>query len=344
MFKKGLSKTKITTLAVALCLIYMGMREQGTLASASGQPTYLWPVPGSSKIIKEYSDTYDGIDIVSNGKELQVIATRDGVVENAKSTDCQHINNYPEYCCNNGLGNYVKIKHKDGTYSLYSHLKYDSVTVREGDSVKAGQVIGTMGASGRTDQICLHFSVCYSASKTINTNPTVLKYAYSKPESEESEKSEKWIIRAKNGVNFRSGAGTSFQAIGKLENGTLVEIEETVDIEGSQWGKTTYEGSTGWFSMAYAEQFDSSEEESVEYSDDAIDEIVIRCQLFFDPNGGECEYSSYMYTKGSKVGELPKPTRSGYTFVGWYTSKNEGNAINSQDILSEDVTAYAHWK
>ena len=179
MFKKGFSKTKFTALAVALCAVAMSMQD-GTLASANnGQPTYLWPVPNSSNIAKEYSDTYDGIDIVSSGKEYEVIATREGTVEVSKSTDCVHENNYLEYCCNNGLGNYIKIRHKDGTYASYSHLKYGSVTVSEGDTVEAGQVIGVMGSSGRTKEVCLHFSVGYSATKTINTNPTELKYTYS---------------------------------------------------------------------------------------------------------------------------------------------------------------------
>lgn len=339
---KGLSKVKITALAVALGVIFMGMREEGTLASANGQPTYLWPVPESSQISREYSESNDGIDIVSYGKEYDVIATRDGTVEVARSTDCQHINNSLEYCCNNGLGNYVKIKHNDGTYASYSHLKYDSVTVSEGEKVEAGQVIGKMGVSGRTDQVSLHFSVAYSPTKTINTNPKVLRYTYTSHDTKQ-ENDEKWMINAKTGVNFRSGAGTSFQKIGRLENGTVVEVEETVDIEGSQWGKTTYDGLTGWFSMEYAQSYDSTQEESEE-SDDIYSNIGASCQLIFEPNGGECEYSSYMYTVGSNVGELPEPTRSGYIFVGWYTEKNEGQAINSQDIISEDVTAYAHWK
>ena len=338
---KGLSKVKITALAVALGVIFMGMREEGTLASANGQTTYLWPVPESTQILKEYSEANDGIDIASYGKELDVIATRDGTVEVARSTDCKHTNNSLEYCCNNGLGNYVKIKHRDGTYASYSHLKYDSVTVSEGETVEAGQVIGKMGASGRTDQVSLHFSVAYSPTKTINTNPKTLRYTYTSHETEQ-ENDEKWMIVAKSGVNFRSGAGTSFQIIGRLENATVVTIEETVEIEGSQWGKTTYDGLTGWFSMEYAQSYEGSQDENEESKE--RDDMGVRCQLLLEPNGGECEYSSYMYTIGSKVGELPTPTRSGYTFVGWYTEKNEGQAINSQDIINEDVTAYAHWK
>lgn len=338
---KGLSKVKITALAVALGVIFMGMREEGTLASANGQTTYLWPVPESTQILKEYSEANDGIDIVSYGKEFDVIATRDGIVEVARSKDCEHINNSLEYCCNNGLGNYVKIKHKDGTYASYSHLKYDSVTVSEGETVEAGQVIGKMGASGRTDQVSLHFSVAYSPTKTINTNPKTLRYTYTSHETEQ-ENDEKWMIVAKSGVNFRSGAGTSFQIIGRLEKATVVTIEETVEIEGSQWGKTTYDGLTGWFSMEYAQPYEGSQDENEESKE--RDDMGVRCQLLLEPNGGECEYSCYMYTIGSKVGELPTPTRSGYTFVGWYTEKNEGQAINSQDIINEDVTAYAHWK
>lgn len=338
---KGLSKVKITALAVALGVIFMGMREEGTLASANGQTTYLWPVPESTQILKEYSEANDGIDIVSYGKEFDVIATRDGIVEVARSKDCKHINNSLEYCCNNGLGNYVKIKHKDGTYASYSHLKYDSVTVSEGETVEAGQVIGKMGASGRTDQVSLHFSVAYSPTKTINTNPKTLRYTYTSHETEQ-ENNKKWMIVAKSGVNFRSGAGTSFQIIGRLENATVVTIEKTVEIEGSQWGKTTYDGLTGWFSMTYAQPYDVSQDEDEESKE--RDDMSVRCQLLLEPNGGECEYSCYMYTIGSKVGKLPIPTRAGYTFVGWYTEKNEGQAVNSQDVINEDVTAYAHWK
>lgn len=341
MFKKGFSKAKFTALAVALCAVAMSMKE-GTLASANnGQPTYMWPVPESSQILKEYSDTYDGIDITSHNDKTKVIATREGTVEVARSTDCEHTNNYPEYCCNNGLGNYVKIKHKDGTYSSYSHLKYGSVTVGEGQVVKAGTVIGIMGASGRTKEMCLHFSVAYAPTKTINTNPNVLRYTYTTLDTaKEEENEEKWIIETKTGVNFRSGAGTSFEKIGKLEQGTVIVIEEIVEIEDSQWGKVTYEGDTGWFCMKYAQRYEGNEDEETCSSSENVN---IRCQLIMDPNGGECEYSCYMYAKGSKIGTLPTPKRSGYTFIGWYTEKSEGRAINASEVLSEDMTVYAHW-
>ena len=45
-----------------------------------------------------------------------------------------------------GYGNIVSILHTDGTYSFYSHL--DELMVAEGDIVKGGQFIGTVGSTG----------------------------------------------------------------------------------------------------------------------------------------------------------------------------------------------------
>lgn len=45
-------------------------------------------------------------------------------------------------------GNYVVIDHGNGEWSLLAHLKRGSVSVKAGDRVRAGQVIGAMGMSG----------------------------------------------------------------------------------------------------------------------------------------------------------------------------------------------------
>lgn len=45
-------------------------------------------------------------------------------------------------------GNYVVIRHSDGSYSMYGHLKQGSVTAKAGDKVAARQAIGQIGASG----------------------------------------------------------------------------------------------------------------------------------------------------------------------------------------------------
>ncbi|ASJ17136.1 hypothetical protein A3L04_08675 [Thermococcus chitonophagus] len=56
------------------------------------------------------------------------------------------------------LGNYVVIDH-GGVYSLYAHLKNGSVSVRPGERVKAGTVIGLAGNSGMSSFPHLHFQL-----------------------------------------------------------------------------------------------------------------------------------------------------------------------------------------
>lgn len=66
-------------------------------------------------------------------------------------------------------GNFVKIKHKDGYYTLYAHLK--DVYVNQGDYVKRGQKIGYMGDSGNAYGIHLHFELRTPQDKRINPEP-----------------------------------------------------------------------------------------------------------------------------------------------------------------------------
>lgn len=67
-----------------------------------------------------------------------------------------------------GFGNYVVIQHSDGNYTYYAHMAQNSITVRAGDSVKQGQVIGKMGHSGSSTGTHLHFEVRAGADNKEN--------------------------------------------------------------------------------------------------------------------------------------------------------------------------------
>ncbi len=43
------------------------------------------------------------------------------------------------------------------------------------------------------------------------------------------------------------------------------------------------------------------------------------------------------------AGALVTPTRTGYTFGGWYTSATGGTQVTSSTTISKDTTIYAHW-
>jgi hypothetical protein len=54
-------------------------------------------------------------------------------------------------------GNHVIVDIGDGRYAFYAHLKPHSITVKEGERVKRGQVLGRLGNSGNTTAPHLHF-------------------------------------------------------------------------------------------------------------------------------------------------------------------------------------------
>jgi murein DD-endopeptidase MepM/ murein hydrolase activator NlpD len=55
--------------------------------------------------------------------------------------------------------NSVTIRHNDGSFSSYGHLKYNGVVVRIGDTVQQGQLIAYSGSTGYSALPHLHFSV-----------------------------------------------------------------------------------------------------------------------------------------------------------------------------------------
>ena len=59
-------------------------------------------------------------------------------------------------------GNYVTINHQDGYTSVYMHMTHDVVSV--GEYIKAGELIGYVGNTGRSKGYHLHFGITYNGS------------------------------------------------------------------------------------------------------------------------------------------------------------------------------------
>lgn len=76
--------------------------------------------------------------------DKNVCAIADGVVESVNA----HGKSYGKHVC---------IKHADGMVSLYAHLS--SVAVKVGQSIKIGQKVGVMGATGNASGAHLHLEL-----------------------------------------------------------------------------------------------------------------------------------------------------------------------------------------
>lgn len=114
-----------------------------------------------NKVSKKYIvGIHNGIDIIgeigatgNTGAVDYILAHSDGQVvevrKDYKTTDKT----------GRSYGNYIKLKHDDGYYTLYAHLKYNSIPLKQNDKVTKGQVIGFMGNTGYSKGVHLHFEV-----------------------------------------------------------------------------------------------------------------------------------------------------------------------------------------
>lgn len=126
-------------------------RAQRTGATGWRQD-FVWPVTGrisgrfgSQRIYRGEPGSYhSGID-VARPTGTPFVAPADGVVVLAAQSDFSL------------EGKLLMIDHGNGLNSAFLHC--DSLAVREGDMVRQGQVIGTVGSSGRATGPHLHWSL-----------------------------------------------------------------------------------------------------------------------------------------------------------------------------------------
>ena len=103
-----------------------------------------------------------------------VLAAREGVVFDVAA------NNYRgglDPSRDGQAANIVRILHEDGTFSVYAHLNWNSIRVKPGDRVRAGQYIADSGNTGFSSGPHLHFSVQRNAGLKIESLPVEFKGA-----------------------------------------------------------------------------------------------------------------------------------------------------------------------
>ena len=136
--------------------------EQNGFLLAKGDPQII-------TISNNYSDENKGIDISSEGADpntINIIAVKPGVVTYPTDDSQTKFEDSGTASDGDGYGNYVKIRHSDGSYTLYAHLAKDSITVKADDVVEQGQVIGKMGRSGDASETKLHFEIRVGSDST----------------------------------------------------------------------------------------------------------------------------------------------------------------------------------
>ncbi|WP_299691890.1 peptidoglycan DD-metalloendopeptidase family protein [uncultured Tateyamaria sp.] len=99
---------------------------------------------GTDFALPTWRDMAEGVDVVAAAPGT-VRGMRDGMQDKVYAPgDSARV-------AGRGCGNGVVVDHADGWSTQYCHLKRGSVTVRSGDRVAAGTVLGQIGMSGRAD-------------------------------------------------------------------------------------------------------------------------------------------------------------------------------------------------
>lgn len=134
-------------------------------ASAGGEVLYRLPWPeGLSFMFTQVSDgritthftkaTLYAVDIAMP-VGVPVLAARAGIVESLEmrqgATPGEDPLTYE--------GNFVRVRHEDGTASVYAHLRHDSGAVVAGQRVESGQLLAYSGSTGDVLEPHLHFAV-----------------------------------------------------------------------------------------------------------------------------------------------------------------------------------------
>jgi murein DD-endopeptidase MepM/ murein hydrolase activator NlpD len=131
-------------------------QERAEREARLNRPLYVMPTKGvwTSGFGYRWGVLHAGIDI-ANAIGTPIYAAADGVVTDAGPTA--------------GFGAWVKIRHSDGTVTLYGHV--NTWLVSKGQRVMAGDQIATIGNRGNSTGPHLHFSVLRNGTDYIDPVP-----------------------------------------------------------------------------------------------------------------------------------------------------------------------------
>jgi murein DD-endopeptidase MepM/ murein hydrolase activator NlpD len=121
---------------------------------ADGRSFMFTQVPGGRITSHFTKATLHAVDIAMP-EGVSIVAAREGSVEAVQAHHGATSDEEPLTY----EGNFVRVRHVDGSAAIYAHLKYRGVTVAVGESVGVGQILGYSGATGDVEEPHLHFVV-----------------------------------------------------------------------------------------------------------------------------------------------------------------------------------------
>ena len=157
---------------------------------AMAADVWLWPFPTSNTQNQGYSSSHQGVDIGANIGD-PIYAVNDGTIYK-KYEGCNRYGGYGTPCnsvgvcnpnhgyysgyCNNGYGNGICLKTKDGYYVQFAHMQSVNSSLYEGQYVTKGTLLGYVGGSGMATGKHCHYAVATGGEFSGFVDPMSMSY------------------------------------------------------------------------------------------------------------------------------------------------------------------------
>lgn len=275
-------------LASLLCvaLLFSTVSVFGAMPKAKAWATdgkYTWPISTNHNVTAGWyygNGNWHGATDFAASIGTQVVAIAAGTVIQAVDNGCggSHIGGSPACpygssckAANIGYANYIMIKHYDGTYSVYGHLKTGSFTVKAGDVVEQGTPIAQTGAAGKATGPHLHLEIRTAGGP----EKAVISDAARKPYSVNPQDylTKKYVcngnvigggdslgcstayagwyqVTYRTGASVNSGHNKNWNSkVGEIAKGEYVYVSKATGTGSGNLGHITYNGAERYIAM-----------------------------------------------------------------------------------------------
>lgn len=263
-------------------------------------------------------------------------------------------------------------KNSDGTYTFISQLNGNCLDVYDGATSSGNDIRVYFPNTSNAQKwiLCPTITISFNAnggtvsttSKTVDYDST---YGYMPTPTKTGYTFDGWYTSATDGTKITADTKVSITSNQTLyahwktagytvtfdaNNGAVSTKSKSVEL-GKKYGTLptpTLNGYTfqGWY---------TDKSSGTKITEDTVVTIAAAHTLYahwtpnftvtLNPNNGTVNPTSIVVIKGDIYRNLPTPTRTGYTFEGWYTSATGGTKITSDTkvTITANQTLYAHW-
>ena len=237
-----------------------------------------------------------------------------------------------------------------------------------GGVVEAGRVYGQGSGEDRTTLTHTGGTLIQNGNRTYMSDTTLTEnVTISSRKTMKIGENATVTIGKNGGLEIEDGATLYVDGTvqGNITGNGEIYYKLNYDLDGGEW-KNGYKPEDYYLSGA---EFDLPTEENLNkagykflgWKDKNTDEVVGKIPtsatgiksvvaqwaeeytVTFNANGGTVTPAEQTVTYGSHYGELPTPTREGYTFAGWFTEKDGGTQVTKDTVVTASHTLYAHW-